>query len=67
MSEEELAANWNHGQVWERDGTRYQVVKRMTRKEPLSSGWQVLFQLMEVLAMKFGADGVRLVLWFDPW
>jgi hypothetical protein len=36
-----------------------------TREEALRPGWKLLFQLMERLATRYGAGGVRLVVWFD--
>ncbi|HEU5370608.1 MAG TPA: hypothetical protein VFU69_19195 [Ktedonobacterales bacterium] len=64
LSEEALDAAWNNGQIWEVDGKEYEAVKAIKRKDALSESWQTLFKLMEVLAEKYGADGVRLVVWF---
>lgn len=32
-----------------------------------NNGWATLFTLMRVLAEQFGADNVRLAVWFDQW
>lgn len=64
LTEETIAASWKHGQVWEIEGRRYEVV-RMKRKQALTRGWELLFQLMEVLATSSGDEGVRLVVWFN--
>lgn len=39
--------------------------KPVQRKDFLRPGWSVLFAMMAALATRFGADGVRLVVWFD--
>jgi hypothetical protein len=35
------------------------------RRDVLSPGWQTALDIMEVLARQFGADNVRMVVWFD--
>ncbi|SRR5579885_2843409 len=65
LSEAALDSAWKHGQVFEIDGKRYEAVKFIKRKDSLTKGWQTLFKLMEVLAEEYGADGVRLIAWFD--
>ena len=41
--------------------------RRERRGDYLIGGWATLFKLMEVLAEQFGADNVRLSVWFDQW
>jgi hypothetical protein len=64
---------------WEEEGERYIVEewpgrmysepgpgrRRERRGDYFASGWETLFRLMEVLAEQFGADNVRLSVWFD--
>lgn len=38
---------------------------RQAISESITSGWITLFQFMRILAERFGADHVRLVVWFD--
>ena len=65
FSEEELDAVWEDGHTWEIDGEQYRIIRPLDqRKEALTQGWQTLFKVMEVLAEQYGADGVRLVVWF---
>lgn len=35
------------------------------RKEVLTPEWEMLFEMMAVLARRYGEDGVRIVAWFD--
>ena len=37
----------------------------MKRKDTISGGWKLLFDIMERLAVDYSDDGVRLVVWFD--
>lgn len=39
--------------------------RRERRGDYLNGGWETLFKMMELLAVQFGADNVRLSLWFD--
>jgi hypothetical protein len=55
---------YTEGQEWEIDGVIYRAEK-MRRRDALSEGWQMLFQLMETLAGTYGDDRVRLVVWFE--
>jgi hypothetical protein len=41
--------------------------RRERRGDYLNGGWATLFKLMETLAGQFGAENVRLVVWFDQW
>jgi hypothetical protein len=41
--------------------------RRERRGDYLKGGWATLFQLMALLAEQFGADNVRLSVWFDQW
>ena len=41
--------------------------RRETRGDYLNGGWATLFKLMAELAEQFGADNVRLSVWFDQW
>jgi hypothetical protein len=63
---------------WEEEGTRYIAEephsldglpgwgrRRERRGDYFDGGWVTLFRLMEVLAEQFGADNVRLSVWFD--
>jgi hypothetical protein len=38
---------------------------RVRREETLTSGWSTLWDLMEVLADRYGDSNVRLTVWFD--
>jgi hypothetical protein len=37
------------------------------RADYLTGGWATLLKLMEILAGQFGAENVRLAVWFDQW
>ncbi len=52
------------GERWEKDGQTYEV-RRLTRKSVLSKGWNLLFQLMEHVALSSANKDSRLVVWFD--
>lgn len=52
------------GDTWHEDGRDY-FVKSVTRRELLGGGWQTLLDIMEVLAKRYGADCVRMVVWFS--
>jgi len=39
--------------------------RRERRRDSLTGGWVTLFALMRVLAEHYGADNVRLSVWFD--
>lgn len=48
------------------DGTRYIQRRRLTRQEALSGGWDwFIHDYIEMLADRFGASNVRVVVWFD--
>jgi hypothetical protein len=53
---------WRAGAEWEFGGKIYRV-ERLRRSETRGF-WSGVFLLMEYLAHRFGADGVRLVVWF---
>jgi len=40
-------------------------LEKIKRKDALSNDWKALFELMEVLAKRYGDENVRLVVWFD--
>jgi hypothetical protein len=70
----ELAAiDWEEeGLPWVDDGPPHHVQGEPTtgrhrerRGDYFNGGWVTLFRLMEVLAEQFGADNVRLSVWFD--
>jgi len=42
-----------------------EVLRRRSRQEALTPQWELLFELMHVLATRYGGEGVRLVVWFD--
>lgn len=66
FSEEALDAAWKDGRTWEVDGKQYQILRPLDkRKEALTQGWRTLFKVMEVLAEQYGADNVRLIVWFE--
>ena len=44
--------------------TEYRLEK-IKRREALTEDWELLFELMEFLAKKYGDENVRLVVWFD--
>jgi hypothetical protein len=41
------------------------VTESARRRDVLSPGWQTVLDVMELWARQFGADGVRMVVWFD--
>jgi|GEM_PF-1402230 hypothetical protein len=49
---------------WDEKGTGE---LRERRGDYLNGGWATLFKMMEQLAEQFGADNVRLSVWFDQW
>jgi hypothetical protein len=51
-------AAWEHGE-------KAYVVVRTLRRDVLDDSWVLLFRTMELLARKYGDDGVRMVVWFD--
>jgi hypothetical protein len=51
-------------QAIEIDGILYKV-ERMVRRDALVYQWEFLFKMMEMLAERYGAENVRLVVWFD--
>jgi hypothetical protein len=57
---------WPESQEWEIGGKVYRS-ERLRRRDAVSesSHWQFVFKVMEALALRFGDDGVRLVVWFD--
>jgi hypothetical protein len=52
------------GQTWVDGNTTFRVEK-LTRWEAIGSQCQMLFELMAILAKRYGDDCVRLVVWFD--
>lgn len=58
------------GEVIEKEGdngakVEYKTTKQ-TRRECLSGAWEhLLFELMDCLAERYGAENVRMVVWFD--
>jgi len=48
-----------------KDGIKKVKPEWKSMKEAISSGWQLLFDLMERLAKEYGDENVRLVIWFD--
>lgn len=48
-----------HGEV------EHEVRKRWSRDEVMTPGWRATLAIMQALALRFGAQGVRLVVWFD--
>jgi len=54
------------GKVWEQGDEVFKLAK-MKRKEVFdaSDDWELLFELMEVLAKRYGDPHVRLVIWFN--
>lgn len=53
---------WQAGAEWELGGKVYRV-ERLSRSETREF-WSGVFFFMEYLARRYGADGVRLVVWF---
>lgn len=51
------------GKEWEAGDRVYRVFA--TRRKDVLDEWELIFRLTEVLASKYGGDGVRLVVWFD--
>jgi hypothetical protein len=41
--------------------------RRERRGDYLNGGWATLFKMMALLAEQFGAENVRLAVWFDQW
>jgi hypothetical protein len=41
------------------------TINKHHRRDYLRGGWVTLFKMMELLAADYGADGVRLSVWFD--
>lgn len=54
------------GKPWEQGNNVYHL-KKMKRKEALENEWewQLLFDMMELLANRFGDEHVRMIVWFD--
>jgi len=52
------------GNSWQAGDRLYKIV-RVSRRDSLDTGWQMVFRLMGVLAEKYGGDNVRLVVWFE--
>jgi len=48
-----------------RKGDKLYRIEKIKRKDALSRDWEILFELMEVLAKHYGDENVRLVVWFD--
>jgi hypothetical protein len=66
-STEELLAGWGEGTQREKGDSLYRVEKIRRRhclEGGLGRGWQTLFRLLEVLEERYGAEGIRLVVWF---
>ena len=51
------------GQEWEAGDKVYRVVAG-TREDLLGADWLTLFRVMEALAVRYGADDVRMTVWF---
>jgi hypothetical protein len=67
-STEELLAGWGEGAQWEKGDSVYRVEKIKRRhflEDGSGSGWQTLFRILEILEETYGADGIRLVVWFS--
>ncbi|RLB17876.1 MAG: hypothetical protein DRG35_01405 [Deltaproteobacteria bacterium] len=47
-----------------RKGDRIYRIEKVKRKDLLTRGWQLLFEIMEVFAKHYGDENVRLVVWF---
>jgi hypothetical protein len=58
------AANLNVENSWEQNGILYKV-KKIRRRDSLSSDWELVFKVMEFLANDFTHSDVRLIIWFD--
>ena len=54
------------GKPWEQGNNVYHL-KKMKRKEALDNEWewQLLFDMMKLLANRFGDEHVRMIVWFD--
>lgn len=69
LSEEQLARAQNGDRIplTDTDGeARYATHKTLTRDEAVSGAWQwLLGDQMDLLADQYGAENVRLVVWFD--
>lgn len=72
----ELAAiNWDEeGECYIEDAPPHYVQaepgpgrRRERRGDFLNGGWATLFKMMALLAEQFGAENVRLAVWFDQW
>jgi len=50
--------------VWEREEKVYKVEK-MKRKDALDWEWQLLFDMMKLLATSYGDEHVRMIVWFN--
>lgn len=54
---------------WDEFGTHpapgRDVTELARRRDALSPGWQTALDIMGLLARQFGADSVRMVVWFD--
>jgi len=54
------------GMMWEEGDTVYKVqsIRKQTILDILP-GWQLIFEMMAVMAMRYGNENVRLVVWFS--
>ena len=64
--------DWSNNKYYEhrvieftRNGIKEVEPEWKPMKEAISSGWELLFDLMERLAKDYGDENVRLVFWFD--
>lgn len=64
LSEEDYKRIWKGEEI--RKGKRVYRAERIRRRDILDRDWQMLFELMEVLAKYYGDENVRLVVWFVP-
>lgn len=55
--------SWREGQEWTVGNFVYKLGK-LRRKDVVDERWQMVFDMMALLAKRFGDDGVRLVVWF---
>jgi len=63
LTEEEYTTLLENKEV--RKENKIYRMEKLKRKDAISSDWQLLFELMEVLAKVYGDEGVRLIVWFD--
>lgn len=59
-----LPRYWSEGQEWAAEDLVFRAV-RLRRREARTPAWERVFAIMGLLAEAFGAEQVRLVVWFD--